>query len=155
MVRLNGSLLGGFTSVPEINTKHCIAFRSINRKNAQVRRMPVWLWHFVGLLDRMILSKPISVIHVRNDPKFSDRLIWANSADPLIRTFIVCYSICVFLTKYAAVWLLCLNFRVITARFSGVRKLRNFTVSLYRLCVGRSVFQTERKSESILQRMFL
>ena len=44
----------------------------------------------------------------RNDPKFSDRYVWANGADPdqpaplssLIRVFTVCYSICIFLTKY-------------------------------------------------------
>ena len=29
----------------------------------------------------------------------------------LIRVFTVCYSICIFLTKYAKVWPLCLNFR--------------------------------------------
>ena len=46
----------------------------------------------------------------------------------LIRVFTVCYSICVFLTKYATVWPFCLNFRLITAKFSGVRKFRNFTV---------------------------
>ena len=68
----------------------------------------------------------------RNDPKFSDRLIWANSADPvrssLIRVFTVCYSICIFLTKYPKVWPLCLRFRWITSNFSGVQKFRNFTV---------------------------
>ena len=32
------------------------------------------------------------------------------------------------LTKYPKVWPLCLNFRQITVKFSGVRKFRNFTV---------------------------
>ena len=32
------------------------------------------------------------------------------------------------LTKYPKRWPLCLNFRYITAKFSGVQKFRNFTV---------------------------
>ena len=32
------------------------------------------------------------------------------------------------LTKYPTVWPLCLNFRQITVKFSGVRKFRNLTV---------------------------
>ena len=31
--------------------------------------------------------------------------------------------------KYLKVWPLCLNFRLITARFSGDQKFRNFTVN--------------------------
>ena len=46
----------------------------------------------------------------------------------LLRVFTVCYSIYIFLTKYLKVWPLFLNFRCITAKFSGVRKFRNFTV---------------------------
>ena len=56
-----------------------------------------------------------------NDPKFSDRKVWANSADPdqtapkgavcVISVFTVCYSIHIFLMKYPRVWPLCLNFR--------------------------------------------
>ena len=42
----------------------------------------------------------------------------------------VCYSICIFLTKYPKVWPLFLNFRFFTAKFSCVRKFRNFTVNL-------------------------
>ena len=34
-----------------------------------------------------------------------------------------------FLKKYSTVWPDCLNFWLITAKFSGVRKFRNFTVS--------------------------
>ena len=45
-----------------------------------------------------------------------------------IQIFTVCYSISIFLTKYSTVWPLCLNFRLITAKFSGVRKFRNFRV---------------------------
>ena len=47
-----------------------------------------------------------------------------------LRVFTVCYSICIFLTKYLKVWLLSLNFRKITAKFSGVRKFRNVMVAL-------------------------
>ena len=47
----------------------------------------------------------------------------------LIRAFTVCYSLCTILTKYPKVWPLCLNFRQITAKISGVPKLRiQFTV---------------------------
>ena len=46
----------------------------------------------------------------------------------LIRVFTVCYSICIFLAEYPKVWPLCLNFRLITAKFSGIRKFRSFTV---------------------------
>ena len=35
------------------------------------------------------------------------------------------------LTKYAAVWPFCLNFRLITVKFSGVRKFRNFKVHVF------------------------
>ena len=60
-----------------------------------------------------------------NDPMFSDRLVWANSADPdqtAPRGAVLsgssleeqsyqgphcCYSICIFLTKYPKVWPLC------------------------------------------------
>ena len=37
-------------------------------------------------------------------------------------------SICTFLMKFPMVWCLCLNFRYITAKFSGVQKFRNFMV---------------------------
>ena len=40
----------------------------------------------------------------------------------------VCNSICVFLTKYPTVWAHCLNFRLITAKLSGIGKFRNFTL---------------------------
>ena len=42
----------------------------------------------------------------------------------------ICYSICLVLMKYPKVWHYCLNFRKITAKFSGVRNLRNFTVHI-------------------------
>ena len=43
----------------------------------------------------------------RNDPKFSDRYAWANSADPdqtapssLIRVYTACHSVCIVWTHY-------------------------------------------------------
>ena len=46
----------------------------------------------------------------------------------LIRIFTVCYSICIFLKKHNKLWSVFSNFRQITSKFSGVLKLRNFTV---------------------------
>ena len=50
----------------------------------------------------------MKIILYHNDPKFLDKQVLANSADPdqrssLIRVFTVCYSICIFLTKYPMV----------------------------------------------------
>ena len=43
-----------------------------------------------------------------------------------IRVFTICYSICIFWSKYSmTVWPLCLNFRKFTAKFSGVEKQTN------------------------------
>ena len=47
----------------------------------------------------------------------------------MIRIFTVCYSIIMILIKYPNLRPLCLNFRKITAKFSGVQKFRNFTVA--------------------------
>ena len=66
----------------------------------------------------------------RNDPKFSDRQAWANSADPdqtaprnsLIRVYTVCHSACIVGTHYSIVEPHSSNFR-------GVRIFRTFTVS--------------------------
>ena len=62
-----------------------------------------------------------------NDPKFSDRQVWANCRSnypwrsSLIRVYTVCHSICIFWTHYSMVKPLCSNFKVITANHSGVR----------------------------------
>ena len=77
----------------------------------------------------------------RNDPKFSDRYAWANSADPdqtapqtapssLIRVYTVCHSVCIVWTHYCIVEPYNSNFRVITTNFLGVRIFRKFTVNL-------------------------
>ena len=88
-------------------------------------------------------------IMYRNDPKFSDRYVWANSADPdqeqsdqglhwansadpdrllLIRVYTVCHSLCIIWTRYTMVEPHSSNFRVITTNFLGVRIFRKFTV---------------------------
>ena len=81
----------------------------------------------------------------RNDPKFSDRYAWANSADPdqtaLIRVYTVCYSVCIVWTHYSMVEPLSSNFRVITTNFLGVRIVRKFMVVIIYLSkdCGRSL----------------
>ena len=72
--------------------------------------------------------------YYRNDPKFSDRQAWANSADPdqtapsLIRVYTVCHSVCIVWTHYCMVKPHSSNFRVITTICLGVRIFRKFTV---------------------------
>ena len=56
----------------------------------------------------------------RNDPKFSDRYVWSNSADP---------DQTAPRTHYSMVEPHSSNFRVITTNFLGVRLCRKFTVS--------------------------
>ena len=72
----------------------------------------------------------------RNVSKFSDRQVWANSADPdqtapssLIRVYTVCNSGCVFWMHYSKEKSSCSTFRVITANVLGVRNFRVFTVT--------------------------
>ena len=69
----------------------------------------------------------------RNDPKFSDRYAWANSADPdqrssLIGVYTVCHSACIVWTHYSMVEPHSSNFRVITTNILGVRIFRKFRV---------------------------
>ena len=71
----------------------------------------------------------------RYDPKFSDRQVWANLVDPdqtspLIWVYTVCHSVCMFWMPFSTLKPRCLNFRIITAKFSGVRIFRMFTVLL-------------------------
>ena len=49
-----------------------------------------------------------------------------------------------FVMKYPKVWAFCLNFRVITARFSGIQKFRNFTV--YGIANSEDTDQTSLKA---------
>ena len=66
------------------------------------------------------------ILSYRNDPKFSDRYAWANSADPDQTA------------HYSTVEPHSLNFRVITTNFLGVRIFRKFTVGLGKQCRLRS-----------------
>ena len=47
-----------------------------------------------------------------------------------MRVFTVCLSICIFWANNPLVWLFGFNFRLITAKFSSVRKVRNIAVNL-------------------------
>ena len=65
-----------------------------------------------------------------NDPKFSDRYAWANSADPdqtAPWVYTVCHSICIVWNHYSMVEPHSSNFRVITTNVFGVRIFRKFT----------------------------
>ena len=93
-----------------------------------------------NLVLRNILIHKISHIEepspdYRNGPKFSDRYVWANSADPdqrcsLIRVYTVCHSVCIVWLHYFLVEPHSSNFRVITTIFLGVRIFRKFTVRI-------------------------
>ena len=80
----------------------------------------------------------------RNDPKFSDRYAWANSADPdqtapLIRVYTVCHSVCIVWTHYAMVEPHSSNFRVIITNFLGVRVFRSFCLMPFAFRVGHAM----------------
>ena len=92
-------------------------------------------WLVVLNFLMMKLREIKNILRYHNDPKFSDRQVYANSADPgqtartwssLIRVYTVCHSVCIFGTHYTKVKPLCSTFRVITANFSGVQIFRNF-----------------------------
>ena len=59
--------------------------------------------------------------YYHNDPKFLNRQVLANSADPAqtapIRVYTVCHSVCIFWANYSVVKRYCSNFRIITAIF--------------------------------------
>ena len=71
---------------------------------------------------------------------FSDRQVWANSADQvqtaprLIRVYTVSNTGCIFWVHYYSVKPSCSNFRVITAIFWDVRIFRIFTVMYVLIC---------------------
>ena len=66
----------------------------------------------------------------------------------------VCYSICIFLTKYPKVLPLFLNFKFFTAKFSRVRKFRNFTVMIYAKTKTRSFLITRLISRAISNSLY-
>ena len=61
-------------------------------------------------------------MYYRNDPKFLDRLAWANSADPdqrgAVRSDFILFAIPS--ASFRSIKPHCSNFRVITANFSDV-----------------------------------
>ena len=71
----------------------------------------------------MFLWRTTELSSYHNVPKFSDRLVWANSVDPdetaprLIRVYTVCNSLCIVQIHYSKEKPSCLTFRVITAHF--------------------------------------
>ena len=72
-----------------------------------------------------------------NDPKFLDRQVSANSADPdqtapLNRVYTVCHTVCIFLSHYSLVEPHCSNNY---SNFLGVSIFMSFTVSLAHLCL--------------------
>ena len=72
-------------------------------------------------IDKLLRNR----YNYRNDPKFSDRQVWAQCRP---RSDCRVYTVCIFWMHYSTVKPSCLNFRVITANFSGVRIFRIFTV---------------------------
>ena len=59
-----------------------------------------------------ILTRRVSYCNV---PKFSDRHVWANSADPdQIKVYTVCNSLCILWMRYSKEKPYCSTFRVIT-----------------------------------------
>ena len=82
------------------------------------------------------------VQHYRNFPKFSDRQVWGNRADPdqtaprssLIRVYTVCHSVCIIWIHYSMVKPHSSNFRVIITNCFGVRIFRKFTIIILSPC---------------------
>ena len=73
-------------------------------------------------------------MYYRNDPKFSDRYAWANSADPdqtAPRVYTVCHSVYIVWIHYSMVEPHSSNFRVIKTSVLGVQIFREFTVCFY------------------------
>ena len=61
----------------------------------------------------------------RNIPKFSDRQVWANSADPDQRVYTVCDSLCIFWMHYSKETPSCSTFRWLQQIF-GCPKFGDF-----------------------------
>ena len=99
-------------------------------------------WAIVALWATCFLYLSHVWFIYRNDPKFSDRYAWANSADPeeqsdqglsrssLIWVCTVCHSVSIVWTHYCMVEPHSSNFRVITTNVLGVRIFRKFAVTL-------------------------
>ena len=79
-----------------------------------------------------------------NDPKFSDRYVWANSADPDQSDQGLQFA-----TPFACIWPLCLNFRRITAKFLVSEILRTL-----RYCdfLAVTLYKTDNFHMSLIMR---
>ena len=78
---------------------------------------------------KVMVKSILSVLEYRNVPKFSDRQVWANSADPDQTTPLGAYNVCHSIwMHYSMVMPPCSNCSVITAHFSGVQIFRIFTL---------------------------
>ena len=73
--------------------------------------------------------------HTRNDTNFLGRSIWANNADPEEQSHQGIHCLLFHLRHFdRLLWglsTLCLNFKLITARFSGDQKFMNLTVCFW------------------------
>ena len=69
-------------------------------------------YHLLSVIEDCMCN----VFSYRNVPKFSDRQIWANSADSQ-RVYTVCNVLCIFWMHYSKENPSCSTFRVITANF--------------------------------------
>ena len=85
----------------------------------------------------ILVSVTVTFVGYRNDPKFSDRYVWANSADPdqtaprgAVRVYTVCHYVCIVWTHCSMVEPHSSNSRVITTNILSVRIFRKFTVKL-------------------------
>ena len=104
---VNASSIWKFSHVHVRNDLNAILNMKYVRLSYRIIRLGMVWWGW---------SKPSSIewdshkFSYRNDPKFSDRYAWSNSADPnqttrssLIRIYTVCHSVCIFWTHYSMV----------------------------------------------------
>ena len=115
----------------------CSLIQAVSQAEPSDRKPGPWLVWMAGHAQLKFVTTESYLYICRNDPKFSDRYAWANSADPdqtaprgsLIRVYTVCRSVCIVWTHYSMVEPHSSNFRVITTNFVSVRIFRNFTVT--------------------------
>ena len=85
-------------------------------------------------LKRNVFSWHTFIYYTRNDPNFLDRSVWANNADPEEQSHQGLHCLPFLLRLFdrilSGLSTFCLNFKLITARFSGVQKFMNLTVCL-------------------------
>ena len=89
--------------------------------------------HLSSLISAFVVPCPDYFIKYRKVPRFSDRLVWANSADPdqrssLIEVYTVCNSLGIFWMHYSKKKPSCSTFRVITPNFWMSKILRFYGI---------------------------